>query len=186
MLSGNVGFSGGGINNAGIGAINISDSTLNNNSADDGGGIFNAQSGAINVTNSTFSFNSTAGTSNGGGIYNSDNGPVTITNSTFSNNSADAEGGGGLVNSDGTVIVTNSTFSNNSAVSGGGISNLGSTPVQLRNTILALNTATGTGPDGKGVFTSNGHNLIGNNSAATITPAPGATGDLIGTNAVTY
>src|SRR5205807_6425772 len=118
----------------------------------------------------------------GGGINNA-GGPVTITNSTFSNNSANGGAGGGLVITGGTVILTNSTFSNNSAGSGGGISNSGATPVQLRNTIVALNTTTGTGPDVKGPFVSNGHNLIGNNSAAGITPSPGASGDLIGTNA---
>jgi CSLREA domain-containing protein len=183
VLSGNVANFGGGIANASSGVLNVSDSTLNNNSAPGiGGGILN-QNGAVNVTNSTFSFNS-SGTGDGGGINNANNAPVTITNSTFSNNSANGGAGGGLVSTDGTVILTNSTFSNNSAGSGGGISNLGATPVQLRNSIFALNTTTGTGPDVKGVFTSNGHNLIGNNSAATITPAPGATGDLIGTNAL--
>jgi hypothetical protein len=182
VLSGNVANFGGGIYNAGTGAVNISDSTFNNNSAPGsrGGGI-NMGGGAIKVSNSTFSFNS-AGNGDGGGIYNAGV-PVTITNSTFSNNSANGGTGGGLVTLGGTVILTNSTFSNNSAGSGGGILNFSATPVQLRNTILALNTATGTGPDGNGAFISNGHNLVGNNSAATITPAPGATGDLIGTNA---
>jgi len=183
VLSDNVGSGGGGIYNNSTGAINIGNSTFNNNAAGSGGGgIYNLLSGAITITNSTFSLNSTAGSSFGGGIYNASNGPITITNSTFSNNSGNPGNGGGIANSNGTLIIVNSTFSNNSATGdGGGILNLGGGAVLLRNTIIALNTAAGSGPDVNGMFTSNGHNLIGNNSGGTIAPA---SGDLIGTNAL--
>src|SRR6185295_3213833 len=51
--------------------------------------------------------------------------------------------------------------------------------VNLRNSIIALNTATGAGPDIFGQVISQGFNLIGNNSDATITPTGG---DQIGTS----
>jgi hypothetical protein len=51
--------------------------------------------------------------------------------------------------------------------------------VQLANAILAVNTGD-TGNDIVGTFTSQGHNLIGTTTGATIAPA---TGDLFGTSA---
>ena len=84
---------------------------------------------------------------------------------------------GGIYNFFGTVRLTNSTLSGNSASGGnnlgGGVYNDSGT-VQSRNTIIAQNTAA-TGPDVDGALTSQGHNLIGNTSGATVTAA---TGDL--------
>jgi hypothetical protein len=51
--------------------------------------------------------------------------------------------------------------------------------VKASNTIIALNTAA-SGPDVNGALTSQGFNLIGNNSGATITPAIAS--DQIGTS----
>ncbi len=138
---------GGGIANFSTLTLNVTNSTLTNNSATatvgnnrrgDGGGIFN-NIGTVNVTNSTLTNNSataTGGSNNsgyGGGIFNH-TGTVNVTNSTLTNNSATATGGsnnfgrgGGIFNSFlgilGTVNVTNSTLTNNSATATGGSNN---------------------------------------------------------------
>jgi hypothetical protein len=79
------------------------------------------------------------------------------------------------------VTLTDSTISGNSAINvgyGGGISNPDGT-VYSRNTIIAKNTAAGLGPDVYGPVTSQGYNLIGNSSGASISPVS-YTGDQIG------
>jgi hypothetical protein len=190
--SGSSNNNGGGIANFG-GTLTLTNSTLSGNSASGGsnnfgGGIYNSL-GTVTLTNSTLSGNSASGgMGNGGGIFT--NSTLTITNSTLSGNSAIGSGGstnqGGGIRTDGTLTLTNSTVSGNSVSGGtnnfgGGILRGGGT-AQFRNSIVALNAAT-SGPDLSGIFTSNGRNLIGKNSGASITTAPGASGDLIGTNA---
>jgi hypothetical protein len=142
----------------------------------------------VTIIDSTISHN-TASTS-GGGIYdlgglNAANATVTITNSTISGNTASAGGGigiGVIRRYTGIVTVTNSTISGNTAsTSGGGIDNSdignGFGTLNARNAIIAVNSAS-TGPDVGGPLTSQGFNLIGNNSGSMITPT---TGDQIGT-----
>ncbi len=73
----------GGIFNFG-GTVNITNSTLSNNTASNGGGIFNESGGTVNITNSTLSSNS--GPNGGGGIYNK--GTVSIGGSIVANNTA--------------------------------------------------------------------------------------------------
>jgi len=172
------GIAGGGISTF-LGTVTITNSTLSANSAGlFGGGIYNSGS-TVTITNSTLSANS-AGLF-GGGTYNSGS-TVTITNSTLSGNSS-GDSGGGIFNASGTLTITNGTIIGNSVSGGsnqgGGIFILGDT-VNARSTIIAQNTATTSGPDVFGTLTSQGHNLIGNNSGATVTPA---TGDQIGTSA---
>ena len=100
-------------------------------------------------------------------------------------------GGGGL-SSDlgfnglpGRVSITNSTIRENIAgffsnSEGGGISNSGGT-LQIQNTVVAGNTATGAaaiGPDCFGTITSLGNNLIGDPTGCTINLQPSdLTGD---------
>ena len=172
VISGNVAsLGGGGFDNAGT--LTITNSTISDNNANSGGGISNG--GSVMVTNSTISGNS-AGF--GAGIDNT--AMVTITNSTISGNSSVS--GGGINNGGGTVTITNSTLSANTASnSGGGVFNNTGT-LRARNTIIALNTAptspdAGQGTTGAVAVTSQGYNLIGSNSGATITPT---TGDQIG------
>src|SRR5207244_717427 len=65
----------------------------------------------------------------------------------------------------GTLTVSNSTIAANSASTvGGGIDAIAGT-VTVHNTLIATNMAP-TGPDVSGNLTSQGHNLIGNDSGA--------------------
>ena len=186
---------GGGILNTGV--LTITNSTISGNQADNGGGIFST--GIVTIANSTFSGNSTRTNDGfGGGIYSgldiltiigsniSGNtagygGGVygtmaRITNSTISGNTA--KDGGGWYLDRGALIISNSTIAGNSASrDGGGLRSVGN--VYPRSTIIALNDASN-GPDVAGVLTSQGFNLIGNNTNTTIVPT---TGDQIGSAA---
>ena len=184
--------------------VAISGLTISNGNVpgvlDFGGGIYN-QNGALTLTNCAVSGNS-AGFS-GGGISNA--GTLVMDGCTISGNSASASGGiaggnaetitnstisgntaknnaGGISIGPGTS-VTNCTITGNSAGdSGGGIFNngAGGDSLDARNTIIALNTAP-TGPDISGPLTSQGFNLVGDDSDATITPAQDS--DQIGVSA---
>lgn len=143
---------------------NTGGSTSGNNGA--GGGIYN--NNTLTLTNCTVSGN--FGGFMGGGVYNENGTKATISSSTIFGNSAGS--GGGIASFGAMVTITSCTISGNSAQDtsgkGGGILNLGST-INVTNTIVAKNTAP-TGPDVSGALTSQGYNLIGNNSGSTITP----------------
>jgi hypothetical protein len=162
ITNGSVTGSGGGIANQGT--LALTDSTISGNTVSgfgsNGGGIQNANGATLTMTRCTLSGN-TGG--NGGGINNS--GGATVTNSTIANNTSTSfGGGGGIFNSVGATLTTvNSTFSGNAASvlgGGGGIFNSGT--FTATNTLIAGNTAGGTGPDLNGTVVSNGNNLIGN------------------------
>jgi CSLREA domain-containing protein len=158
------GESGGGILNQG-GTLTLTNSTVSGNSASIGGGIQNT-GGTLNLTSSTISGNS-AGLGGGGVI----GGTVSIINSTISGNMAKGGNAGGIAVIN--VTLTNSTISGNSASgSGGGVFNNGfnGASIQAKNTIIALNTAA-SGPDVNGALNSDGFNLIGDGSGASISPA---------------
>lgn len=189
-ISGNSATDGGGIYVVGPGfygyqgsALTITNSTISGNSATSRGGAISSD-GMLTIINSTISANmATADASGGGGGIFSD-GTLTITNSTISGNSASL--GGGVKNGPSlfaldvpAMSITNATISANSAGSGGGIYQSGAVK-KFRNTIVASNTSAN-GPDVNGALTSDGFNLVGNNSGATISPAQ--TSDQIGTPA---
>jgi CSLREA domain-containing protein len=203
------GAAGAGILNNGTATINVTNSTLSNNTASGhGGGIFNNSAGTVNLTNSTL--NNNTASSDGGGLNNFSNGTVHVTNSTFNTNDAGSNGGGISNSNAGTVNVTNSSFNNNSAFNGGGISNFrilnatnctftknkamnvgggissfGSSQARIRNSIIALN-APGSGRDVIGTFITQGHNLIGeieNQSTGFTVGTNNSNGDLVGTSA---
>jgi hypothetical protein len=168
------------------GTLTMINSTVSGNVATtSGGGLL--VGGRATITNSTISANVATmdASGGGGGIYNA--GFLTIANSTLSGNSASL--GGGVRNSGGggplypgILTITNSTISGNSASEGGGLhlaSSLSSVK-RSKSTIIALNTSAN-GPDVKGELISDGFNLLGNNSGATIL-SPQAT-DQIGTAA---
>ena len=163
------------------GAVSMTDCTVRNNSSGLGGTKFAAQGGMgggilsfgqITMLRCLVSGNSTKATAknngsdggNGGGILNSN--LMTITNSTISGNQASPEGGrgGGIFNTANSLTVTNVTITNNSAYTccgfqnGQGLHN-GNVAI-VRNTIIAGNGIS-TVPDVTGIFTSQGHNLIG-------------------------
>lgn len=162
--AGNDGGGAGIFNNSDNCTLNLTEVTIRNNTSlvGGGGGILNV--GTLNLTRSTISNNFGR---QGGGI-NNNSGTTNISNSTISDNTADdgaAQGasslGGGILNG-GAMTLNNVTISHNSAKDvGGGIFNLFGNANDLRNTIIASNTAPG-GPDISGVVTSQGNNLIGN------------------------
>ncbi len=104
---------------------------------------------------------------------------LTIENSTISGNSTGGQGGG-IRNLFGVATLTNVTVAYNSAVEeGGGIYNaFNGTTTKLKNTIIANNTSSSSGPDFSGNLTSLGYNLIRNSSGATI--AGNTTGNVLG------
>jgi CSLREA domain-containing protein len=164
------GSGGGGIYNAG-GLLTIRRSTVRDNTAtatgsagsNGGGGIHEAGSAGLTIEDSTVSGNTatvSGANSGGGGIW---SGPgATLTNSTLSGNavrtSGLASGGGGaLFATDGAALTHLTVAGNTSALSGGGLFNAGA-PGDLRNTIVAGNSA-GAGSNCSGAFSSSGNNL---------------------------
>ncbi|WP_304093114.1 choice-of-anchor Q domain-containing protein [Hydrogenobacter thermophilus] len=130
---------GGGIDNYSGGTLTVTNSTISGNSASFGGGIYNG--GTLIVESSTVSANSASST--GGGIYATGpagtGGTVTITNSTISGNTAGS--GGGIASAIGTVTITNITMSGNRAnFAGGGILTFAGT-VNASFVTIANNTA---------------------------------------------
>ena len=188
------GGAGGGIR--GGGALTLSDSTVSDNgSTDQGGGIFGGtpvmidrstisgnhtpdqgggifSDGPLTITSSTVSGNMSTG-DQGGGIF-IENGALTIVNSTISGNSA-SDTGGGIFNNPplgpatNPVRILNTTISANSATSGGGVFTFDPGVIGLRNSLLAANVGSSGSPDAGGMVGSEGYNLIGNTSGATIT-----------------
>ena len=163
------------------GQLTMTDCNVKNNSSGEGGTKFASQGGIgggflnfgqVTMSNCLISGNSTKATATHDG---SDGGPgagiftqnvMSITNSTISGNHASPEGGrgGGIVNSADALTLVNVTITNNTGDSssvvhsGQGLANTNKAIV--RNTIIAGNGTPGT-PDVTGIFTSQGHNLIG-------------------------
>ena len=81
-----------------------------------------------------------------------------MANSTVSGNGGHS--GGGIFNQ-GSLTLTNSTLSQNTAANGGGIAAAAEGAVTVANSIVAGNSGTNSGPDIYGIFTDNGHNLLG-------------------------
>ena len=186
---------GGGIYNSGAMTLTAS-AVSGNNAGGDGGGVYNDGS-SVTLIASTVSGNTAGGANtqtgrSGGGISTASG--LTLINSTVSGNSATGSGGGIIAGgSDNafTVALYNSTVSGNSAPNGGGIGagTNSSIVTTIANSIVAGNTnpagAAASGPDCQGTLTSQGYNLLGNNSGCTLINAAGAgaPGDQIGTPA---
>jgi CSLREA domain-containing protein len=198
-------------NNSGIGIANlaalaVTDSTISGNTDN---GIFNDTRGTLEVTSSRIGSSADSGLNNrgtlilsdstvvgnmavidGGGIRNS--GTLTATNSTISGNSAPGNGGG-IASSGPLVALNNVTITQNTANSqadriadGGGIYSGGGAFV-LKNSLVAGNMVNSSGqatplqPDCSGIFSSLGHNLVGDRqSPACAGLADGVNGDLVG------
>ncbi|HEX6189236.1 MAG TPA: choice-of-anchor Q domain-containing protein, partial [Pyrinomonadaceae bacterium] len=195
--SGTTTSSGGGIAN--LGTLNLTGSTVKGSSAGTGGALFTAQ-GATSTVTATAIFGNTA-TSVGGGVYNE--GASTFNNSTIANNTAtdnnpatDNKAGGIYVAAANNSVVntTNVTISGNHSESyGGGVyvesnPNASGVSFNLRNTILAGNTATLSCPDASAPIRmySFGYNLIGKHGATFCSAfdagSPTLIGNIVGTS----
>jgi Carboxypeptidase regulatory-like domain len=167
---------------ASVQTLTITNSTISNNIANsdsnttgNGGGLLLTGTGSATITGSTIGGNTAIGSGglagNGGGINSS--AILNLTNSTVSGNTAGRDGGGILASGVSTNIATieSSTIVNNTATMNGGGINIVSTtnPINLHNTIVANNTASGTAPDIFGSVVSQGYNLIENVTGSTIT-----------------
>ncbi len=162
------------------GSLTVTNSTFSGNqSGAQGGGIDN-DGGTLTVTGSSFSNNSSG--TGAGGVFSAGVGSATVTNSTFSNNSA--ETGGGIDHFSGVLTLRSCTLSGNHAFeNGGGIYDDANATTNINNSIIAGNTASNSGPDVVGAFTSNGYNLIGN-GAGSNGFTNGVNHDRVGTGAV--
>jgi len=152
----------------------LNQTVISNNQPD--GGLYNY--GVIFLFGSTIRDNTGGGFADTpGGIYNF-SGFMYINNSTISGNYT-SSGGGIFTGGGGEIIIANTTITNNSADSGGGFYNFPNFPstVYMRNTILAGNTSTSSGPECVGELISSGYNLIGNDTDCTFLST---TGDQVG------
>ncbi len=123
-LNGGVGTYGGFYGPAGgavfadFGILELTNSTLSNNSAHTGGAVYSAFNSIV-VYNSTISGNAVTGFGGGIGSYLSD---VEVINSTFSGNYSGYLGGAIFGGYGSTLSLTNSTVAANEARTGGGVS----------------------------------------------------------------
>ena len=143
------GGQGGGIGNAGNGAVTITDSTLSGNSSLSSGGGFGNQNAAdtLTISNSIFTGNISLGS--GGGV--SFSGPsVSITNSTFRDNLSGYGGGVYIALITTTAQLSGDLFIQNTGGIQGGGAELGATSTTLTNSAVIDNFA-GTGGGG-GLF----------------------------------
>jgi hypothetical protein len=176
------GGNGGGIEimNAASGdsTLEVVKSTISGNRAEgDGGGIRGTDVGLITVDSSTVSGNragTAANEATGGGISLINNlTTLEMTNSTVANNRASLNGGGisafdatAVLKSD-TIVRNTADFDDDNQGIGGGLLVGAISNATVRNTILALNTATTTNPGNGdcttflgGTVTSQGRNLL--------------------------
>jgi hypothetical protein len=134
---------GGGIYNGDGATLNLTNSTVSNNSTlgQPGGGIYGFFNSTINVTNSTVSGNVAGDVAGGFRTL----GNANIVNSTISGNTSTAWHGGAMFSTDGVVTVLNSTIVGNNAPGGtaGGffVGTFGAAgaSLSLQNSIVANN-----------------------------------------------
>jgi hypothetical protein len=110
----NPGLGGGIYNTTATAKTTIATTTISGNTAKFGGGIANDTNGAVKVDQSTINGNTV--TDIGGGIYNRAAGVVALTSSTLSGNTATPGAGGGFDSFGGTGILTNVTVAGNTSV----------------------------------------------------------------------
>jgi predicted outer membrane repeat protein len=177
IRGGSVGFAGGGVLVNGGTTLKLTAVSIRDNVGSSGGGI--ANTGNLIVLDSTLSNNTSSG---GGAFWNNAGGSANIANSTFSGN-VSANNGGAILTSS-ALTLNNVTISENTGNVGAGIWNSISTPVNIRNTIVAANISGNGDPriNAAGIFSSGGSNLIGTNNGPTGF-TNGVNGDIVGTNA---
>jgi parallel beta-helix repeat protein len=154
---------GGAINAQGGATLSLERVAVRGNSASNFDGAISLINGTHRITNSSITGNS-APTRIAIGF---DTANLYLANVTVSGNFASGGGlgAGAIYNFRGSLNIRNSTIAYNAAKNGGGIYNGGLANSTLGNTIVAQNTATGSGADiynfGNGTITSVGGNLIG-------------------------
>ena len=161
---------GGGIYNADSSTLNLTDSTVSDNTSinQPGGGIYGFFNSTVNISRSTISGNLAGDVA--GGLRSLGN--VNVVNSTFSGNTSTAWHGGGIFHTDGTLIVTNSTFAENIAPAGTASGIVVATFGAPASATLTNNVLEGNGGafacaiegGGAATITSGGGNVIGDGS----------------------
>ena len=161
VITGNTAANGGGANNAGTATLTINNTAIFSNTVTGAGGALqNFAGNTANIYNSSIYNNTCNSTSSGGGGLQA-NGTVNIVNSTFSGNNS-IGGSGGAIFFNGTILnITNATFSQNTSTQNGAIHKSSSTPVNIRNSIIAGNNGAAASPDFSGISNSLGNNIIG-------------------------
>ncbi len=176
---------GGGIHVGGTGTLNLTDSTVSNNSAGFvGGGVSSRPSTTVNIVGSTIVGNSvTLANGAGGGIANN-GGTLNVINSTVSGNTAPLGDGGGITTIAEVGSSTNirfSTITGNSAKNGGAqldqIPQGALAPVVNVSGSIVANPASGPNCGGSLLPISGGNNLDSSNTCGFT-----AAGDLINSN----
>jgi len=127
---------GGAIQNAG--ALVVVGSTFLRNHADDGGGAINNSGGTATIRTSTFISN----TALNGGALNNAGGALDLSASLLYSNSVTNQGGG-LFATAGTITVTNVTVARNEAFRGGGVYGQNTAVINVLNSTIYTNTASG-------------------------------------------
>ena len=180
VISGNSASSfAGGIQNRS--AVNIDRSTIANNIAGlGGGGVFNVfqafETPVLTLTRSTISGNRS---DSGGAGFQNQAGTIRLTNSTVSSNTAGGGGGAIVITSGGGVELSFTTVAYNVASATGGVRIVAGS-VTANNTIIARNIGRTSGADLSGELTSQGYNLIGDMTGATV--VGDTTGNQLGAN----
>jgi hypothetical protein len=156
VIAGNAAIGGGGVSVHNHATIAKSTIANNRGNAGVGGGIYDAPDGTLKLTSSTLFGNTT---NNDGGavqIY----GKATLINDTVTKNHAIGYGGGVEVDASNLTVLNGVTIARNTAGTGGGIEG---TPLKVSNSLIALNSSSGLGPDCHPgpTIVSAGHNLIG-------------------------
>jgi uncharacterized repeat protein (TIGR01451 family) len=123
VISDNVAYGDGGalfLNDAG--ALSLSGSTVNDDSAQNsaGGAIYDVSSGPITINDSTVSGDS-SGDSSGGALYAQTTGLLTMTGSTFDGDNAGDAAGGAVYMDSSDLSVSGSSFSGDEGWGGGAI-----------------------------------------------------------------
>jgi CSLREA domain-containing protein len=176
IRNGRTTLSGAGIRNEGN--LNLSSATLTGNetTASFGGGIANASMGSLVLTNVTISGNRAENDS--GGIDQGPGGQANLNNVTITGNTADSDangGGGGGLMAKGTVKLRNTIIAGNKDFSAPGVGaspNCGGNPISQGNNLIADRTGCDFAPRGGDKLDVNP--LLGplaNNGGSTLTHA---------------
>ena len=156
VIARNSAAGGGGISVHGHATIAKSTIVNNRGNAGVGGGIFDGNEGTLKLESSTLVGNTT---NNDGGAVET-YGKATLINDTITDNHAVGYGGGVEADASSPTVLNAVTIARNTAGRGGGIEG---TPLEVSNSLIALNSSSGLGPDchpGPSIVSA-GHNLIG-------------------------